>query len=938
MLHALLYQWRRASCLVAALCVAFFTATASGDESSSSDLEFFEKKVRPLLVTHCYECHSGKERKGGLLLDSADGWKAGGDSGAVIVAGEPDASQVVSAVRYDNEDLQMPPSGKLSPADIQTLEQWVAQGAVDPRVGAADGVQTAIAGMSIDEGRKFWSFVPVEPVAIPLPSTPDWVRQPIDAFVLSKLEASGLHPAPKADKRTLIRRATFDLTGLPPTLAEVEAFLADDSPDAYEKLIDQLLASPDYGVRWGRHWLDVARYADSNGLDENLAFGNAWRYRDYVVDAFNNDKPFDRFLKEQLAGDLLPDASLESRIATGFLVLGAKVLAEPDREKLDMDTIDEQLDSTGKAFLGLTFGCCRCHDHKFDPIKQSDYYSLAAIFKSTRTFTETNTGAIQHWNEYSFATDEEKAALKDVDADIAAKKAAANKFKTEATNQLRRDVRAKAAVYLATAAGLDPDTSLTELQTLTESLGLHPRVLHHCLSHLKFHSDDPMFAKWRELAITGNHDGIRQHYETLFADADAALALAKAGNPAATSCGDADLDAARAALDDGSGFLALPPKPEFALDQATLVEYHRLAEIARIAESNAADEASAMSVTDGTVLPNLPICIRGDHRNLGTPVPRSFPTVMLASESLPTLPESQSGRLQLAEWMASPSHPLTARVIVNRIWRWHFGRGIVASTDNFGALGDRPTHPELLDWLALHFTQSGWSIKSLHRILMTSSTYQQDSQHPRATEFSATDPEIELLWRFRRQRLDAEQIRDAILMVSDRLDRSIGGKTVPLRNRQFVFDHTSIDHTKYDSLRRAIYLPVIRNNLYTMFEQFDYPDPTMPTGNRNATVVAPQALLMMNSELVMDSADQMAHSVLEDRSDPSQRVALAYERALSRPPTEAESRLALEFISQMFPMDTGTTVPDEASRFAEMRAWSLFCQNLLACNEFIYVR
>ena len=919
--------------LVAFVATPMTTAVCD-DVASPAQLEFFEKKVRPLLVAHCYECHSDKDVKGGLRLDSAMGWKQGGDSGVAITPHDPDSSRVIDAIRYRNEDLQMPPDGKLSPEDIQTLEQWVKDGAFDPRNETAETAHAALKGMSIEDGRQFWSFVPVQAPAIPQPAASTWVKSPIDAFVLSKLESASLQPAPMADKQTLSRRATFNLTGLPPSPEDVAAFIADDSADAYEKLVDRLLASPDYGVRWGRHWLDVARYADSNGLDENLAYGNAWRYRDYVVDAFNNDKPFDRFLKEQIAGDLLPDANVETHIATGFLVLGAKVLAEPDREKLDMDTIDEQLDSTGKAFLGLTLGCARCHDHKFDPIKQSDYYGLAAILKSTRTFGATNTGAIKHWNEYSFATEEEKASLKKVDEDIAAKKSAAAAYKNDATAKLRADVRSKAAVYLATAAGVDPDTSLVDLQTLAEPLGLHPRVLHHCRQHLKFHSDDPLFSKWRELQAVGDSDGIRQHYAALFIAADEALANAKTADAAAKSSGNAELDAVRAALDDTSGFLALPPKPEFALDATTLTEYHRLAEIARIAESNAADEASAMSVTDGTVLTSLQIAVRGNHRNLGEAIPRSVPKVMLAEGASLALPENQSGRLQLAEWMASPQNPLTSRVIVNRIWRWHFGRGLVGSTDNFGVLGDKPSNPELLDWLSNHFATSGWSIKSLHRMIMLSNIYQMDSQHPRSAEYSVIDPETELQWRFRRQRLDVEQIRDAVLYVSSRLDRSFGGKTVPLRNRQFVFDHTSIDHTRYGSLRRAIYLPVIRNNLYAMFEQFDFPDPTMPTGSRNSTVVAPQALLMMNSDLLLDSADEMARSLLRDRSDDSQRVNLGYERVLSRSATDVEIQQALDFISRI----SVSRPADEVQRTAELQAWSLFCQNLLSCNEFIYVR
>ena len=942
---------RRLSVPIAALIILFMGSLCMGDDAATpsdapaaldaaapSQVEFFEKKVRPLLVAHCYECHSATDVKGGLLLDSAAGWQKGGDSGVAIVPHDPDASRLIDAIRYGNEDLQMPPSGKLPAEEIRMLEQWVAQGAIDPRTADVAVSTSALTGMSIDEGRKFWSFVPVQLPEVPAATTANWVQTPIDAFVLEKLEANNLRPAPIADKRTLIRRATFDLTGLPPSPAEVTAFLEDESNDAYERLIDRLLASPDYGVRWGRHWLDVARYADSNGLDENLAYGNAWRFRDYVVDAFNNDKPFDRFLKEQIAGDLLPDASLESRIATGFLVLGAKVLAEPDREKLDMDTIDEQLDTTGKAFLGMRIGCCRCHDHKFDPIKQSDYYSLAAIFKSTRTFGDTNHGAIKHWNEYAFSTEEEKEALKKIDANVAAKKGAAATYKAEATTRLRSDVRSKAAVYLATAAGVDPDTSLIDLQTLAEPLGLHARVLHHCRQHLKFHSDDPLFLKWRELQTVGDSSGIQQHYATLFAAADAALAKAKTANAAATISGDITLDTARAAVDDPSGFLALPPKPEFALDAMTLTEFHRLSEIARIAESEAADEASAMSVVDGTVLTSFPIAVRGNHRNPGDAVPRNFPTVMRNEETSVQLPDGQSGRLQLAEWLASPDHPLTSRVIVNRIWRWHFGRGLVASTDNFGVLGDKPTHPELLDWLAGQFATSGWSMKSLHRLIMTSSVYQMDSQHVQASEYSVVDPEMELLWRFRRQRLDAEQIRDSILQVSGRLDRSLSGKTVPLRNRQFVFDHTSIDHTKYDSLRRAAYLPVIRNNLYTMFEQFDFPDPTMSTGNRNTTVVAPQALIMMNSELVIDSADALAQILIDERSDPVHRVELGYLRTLSRNPVDTEIQAALEFVLSMTNHRTVTDPNDAVQQAAELQAWSLFCQTLLASNEFIYVR
>lgn len=900
-------------------------------EPDAAGLEFFEKSVRPLLVKHCYKCHAADEDSGGLLLDSRDAILKGGDSGAAIVPGDPNKSLLIEAVRYTNSDLKMPPKNRLPAADIELLEKWVAMGAPDPRTPVVAGAAPAPTGMSIEEGRQFWSFKPVSDPSLPEVRTPGWVQTPIDAFVLAKLEASGLQPAPRADKRTLIRRVTFDLTGLPPTPKEIEAFLADESSDAFKKVVERLLDSPAYGVRWGRHWLDVARYADSNGLDENLAFGNAWRYRDYVVNAFNNDKPFNRFLIEQLAGDLVPEANQETKTATGFLVLGAKVLAEPDREKLEMDTIDEQLDSTGKAFLGMTLGCVRCHDHKFDPIKQTDYYALAAIFKSTRTFGDTNTGAIKHWREYSFASQDDLDKLKAVDKLIADKKAAAASFKTAATIKLRNEARAKATEYLVAAAGFDPSMPLTQVEAIAKPLGLHPRILHHCRLHLAYHQDDPFFIRWHELASAGDAAGIEKHYRPLFAAAEAALAAAQKANPKTNTLDDKSLEPVRAALYDAAGFLAVPPKPEFALDAATLAEYHRLADEARIVESNAADAAGAMGVSDGIVRNEVPIHIRGNHRNLGKPVSREFPEVMRTSSVRPILPVNQSGRLEFAQWMASTEHPLTARVYVNRLWRWHFGTGIVASTENFGRLGDRPSHPELLDWLARHFMENGWSTKEMQRLILASSVYQMGSTHPSETAGNQIDAENRLLWKFRLQRLEAEQIRDAILAVSGRLDETLGGKSVPLRNRQFVFDHTSIDHTKYDSLRRALYLPVIRNNVYTLFEQFDFPDPTMPTGNRNSTVVAPQALLMMNSELVMDSADEMARQLLDYSQDKAARVQAAYDRAFGRPPTDLETQRVLAFVAEL-------TSGEGTNNDHEQQAWALFCQSLLASNEFIYLR
>jgi hypothetical protein len=887
--------------------------------------EFFEKKIRPLLVERCYECHAGSESNGGLKLDSREPLRHGGDSGPAVIEGQPDASLLIQAVRYDNPDLQMPPSGRLSSEEIAALEQWVATGAFDPREAVAAHGAEPLSGMSIEEGRAFWSMQPLADPIIPTVQRTEWVQNPIDAFVLSQLESRGLAPAPAASRREWLRRLALNLTGLPPTLDESINFEQDTAPGAKERAIDRYLSSPQYGVRFGRHWLDVARYADSNGLDENIAFGNAWRYRDYVVDAFNADKPFDRFIMEQIAGDLLPDANRESTTGTGFLVLGAKVLAEPDREKMVMDTIDEQLDSIGKTFMGLTLGCARCHDHKFDPIKQRDYYALAAIFKGTKTFGDTNFGAIKHWNEISYADSEERARLKEVDAEIAKKQAAFNNAKSTAMQQLRDRVRSQAAAYLAVAALLPADATLTQWKEAGAKDGLHPRVLSHCRRHLDFHREDPLFAPWHAMAAKQDVNGIRDHYQALFDAVQVAWEQAKQKDPNATKLEDANLEAARLAWNDPSGFVAIPDKMEHALDEPTIASLHALADEARIFESQAPDETSVMGVSDRQVIDGIPLHIRGSHRNLGEIIDRDFPEVLRDPNRKPIFPRRSSGRLELARWLASPDHPLTARVIVNRVWRWHFGRGLVPSTENFGQLGDRPSHPELLDYLARWFIESGWSIKELNRLILASSTYQMQTHHGDPDRALLLDPENTLLWRFRSQRLDAEQARDSILFQAGLLDLRLGGKSVPLRNRQFVFDHTSFDHTRYDSLRRTIFLPVIRNHLFTMLEQFDFPDPTMPVGDRQSTTVAPQSLLLMNSDWILDGASQLARLSGQAASLPEGRLDWLMLHILGRTATEKERQLALEFVAQTH------ATPEEAR-------WEMLAHNLLICNEFFYVR
>ncbi len=787
-------------------------------------LRFFETNVRPVLVEHCQKCHGEKKQWGGLRLDSREALMRGGDAGAAIVPGKPKESLLIRAVRHEDEDLKMPKEGKLTERQIADLVRWVEMGAPFPQAQKT-GART--------RDPNHWAFQPPADVAVPAVKDLAWPQSVMDRFILAKIEEAGLSPAARADKRTLIRRVTFDLTGLPPTPAEIDAYLADESNDAFARVVDRLLESPRYGERWGRHWLDVARYADSNGLDENICHGNAWRYRDYVVSAFNSDKPFDRFLTEQLAGDLLPFANEAQQhdqlIATGFLSIGPKVLAETDEAKMRMDMVDEQLDTTGRAFLGLTFGCARCHDHKFDPIDAADYYGLAGIFKSTLTMTKYT--KIADWHEHPLPSAAATAKKTEYDSKVAAKKAAIAEFIAAADKAVQESLAA------------DPNKKPPEkLETL------YPEATK---AELKKQRD--------ELA-----------------------AFEKAG----------------------------PNLP------------------------------SAMGVTEDKII-DLAIHVRGNPLKLGEVVPRRTPPVM-RSVPVPQFTDKESGRRQLAAWLVNPQHPLTSRVFVNRVWRWHFGKGLVRTTDNFGLLGEAPSHPELLDWLARRFIADGWSIKSLHRVILNSSTYQQASSSSRTRESSdrslttsATgDPENRLFSRGDMRRLEAEAVRDSLLAVSGQMDVTMGGSLLKVKNREFFFDHTSKDLTTYDSRRRSLYLPVVRNNVFDVFQLLDFPDPAVSSGNRATTVVAPQALLMLNSELAMQAAAGLADRVLADAQDDDQRLSRLYVMAYGREPSAEERQADRAFLVEV--AQAQATDNDAEKRLKQ--AWATLCHVVLAANEFIYVK
>lgn len=904
-----------------------FACVGLSQETSEEGIEYFEKHVRPLLVEKCLECHSAVKKEGGLSLGSREEILTGGDSGPAVDLDDLDASRLLLAIRYSNEDLRMPPSGPLGKEGVSVLEKWVHASIPDPR--SSSDATSKKSSVSIELGRNFWSLQPVADVAIPVVPKELLGDGAIDSFVLEKLSKHGLKQTGAAPRRQWLRRVALDLLGIPPDAEEIEAFEQDTAPDAYERVVDRLLNSPQYGVRWGRHWLDVARYADSNGLDENLAFGTAWRYRDYVIHSWNSNKPFDQFLREQIAGDLLDHASPETHIGTGFLVLGAKVLAEPDRDKLLFDTIDEQIDTMGKAFLGLTLGCARCHDHKFDPFLQSEYYSLAAIFQSTRTFGTSNTGAIKHWNEVGLAaSDAEKKQLSEVNAQLSAKQAAYAKAKAEAINALRKETREKVLDYLRVCMKLAADCSLLDCEPLAHANDLHPRILLNCRLYLARFSDSPLFRFWNECVQKNDLLAMQSYYEALFsADSPADEAPVSGENASEIK---ALKETAKKAISDSTGFLAVPAKLEHALDVEQMNRLNALGQEVREFESSAPDESSFLGVVDGNVKDGMPIHVRGSHRNPGETVKRSFPSVLVSTQRNPLFRRTQSGRLELAQWLTDSSHPLTARVFVNRLWRWHFGRGIVATPDNFGKLGSQPSHLELLDYLARELIESGWRVKELQRSIVLSSTYRMSSTADSEVNTACRDidPENVMLWHYPSQRLDAEQIRDSILHVSGLLDYQLGGKTVPLRNRQFVFDHTSIDHTKYDTSRRTAYFPIIRNNLAPLLQQFDYPDPTMTTGHRATTSVAPQSLLLLNADWVLDAAEKLSRRVYEDQQNasPHQAVSKLYRVVLGRDPSEAEIRLALEWVKD------ANTEKESAVR------WTTLTQNLLIGNEFFYAR
>ncbi len=820
------------------------TASAVPNNLKKEDAAFFEKSIRPLLVKHCYKCHSEEatKLKGGLYLDSQEGWMNGGDSGEALEPGNPDDSLLMQAVRYTDPDMQMPPKYKLSDKELEALHRWIKIGAPDPRTGGPKP-KNAESSINIEAGRKFWAFQAPKPQT--LPKVKDaWPQTDIDRFIVYNLGAKGIQPVKDADRRTLIRRARFDLTGLPPSPEEIAAFENDpaDDREAFAKVIDRLLKSPQFGERWGRHWLDVVRYAESMGRTRNYPFPFAWRYRDYVINAFNNDKPFDVFVREQIAGDLIKDGDAkardERRIATGFLTLGSMDLNERDKEQYRMDQIDEQIDTTGRAIMALTTGCARCHDHKFDPIRQKDYYALAGIFRSTETLS----------------------------------------------GYYGRGGGNKGYFNPSMMAVLDSIKGTTLVSAQPEAPKVDPKIQKRILQERR---------KLQEIKA--------QVAEAKKSDRKKVATLQKQVRAGEQRIKKLTQQSKKKKRGGGGDIRKNPNFSRFA-----------------------------MAVRDREKVENCKINIRGDVHTLGEEVPRRLLPVLCSTDPKPLAGES-SGRLELANWLASKDHPLTARVMANRVWHHLFGNGLVRTVDNFGEMGERPTHPELLDHLAVRFMEQGWSVKKLIREIMLSRTYRLSSDHSEAG--FAEDPENRLLWRMNVRRLEVEALRDSMLYASGQIDlkapeksrvhTSKGGEIRGANNQ--IAEAMNSNH-------RSVYLPIVRSFVPEMLTVFDFAEPSQVTGKRDVTTVSTQALFMMNDDFVIGQSGHAAERTVKmNAPDARTRIEFAYEQTLGRKPTSVEAEHAEKFLGEF---------ADELSndKTAHTDAWSALYQSLFASAEFRYVR
>ncbi len=985
-----------------------------GQEITKEQTEFFESKIRPVLADTCYRCHSADagKSKGGLTLDSRDAILKGGDTGPAAVPGDVAKSLLIKAISYSDPDLQMPPSstgGKLSDAQIADLTTWVKMGAPVP--ANATAIKSKLSGMT-DKARGHWSYQPVKIPKVPINKNQQWCRTPLDCFILQKTEAAGMVPSPDANKETLLRRASYDLIGLPPSPQEINAFVADKSPDAWAHVVDRLLASPHYGERWGRHWLDTARYSDTAGENVNgmdYRYANAWTYRDWVINATNADMPYDKFVTYQLAADLLPKEQIgfngEHLAALGFITVGER-FGNPN------DLINERIDTVSKAMLAMTVSCARCHDHMFDPISQKDYYALHGVFSS---ITEPNvkpligalppadlladfmkmegglkkevSGAyydsIGHFNQSFRLKSPQYLELVTLSRDpisVSEKISPYTKFRTENKlddeigRRLEGRVRKKDdSVFgpLAVLSSLKGDEFAAKSSAIIAQIqaGLMPGATKKPINRLV------------ALAFKGAKPGTIKSIRDVWQIYDNAFAMV-AGKSAvwldemAVSSGDTvpGVDAAMAEL------LQIPfeVKPGGSLsiaDFRLLIDrlpnnrkrdaQGALAKLNELELTHPGAPAHAMVVADKPKPENSPVFIRGQANTRGEIVPRRFLDV-LSSTGKGTPFTQGSGRLELAQCIADKANPRTARVMVNRVWMHHFGEGLVSTPDDLGTMAELPTHPELLDWLANYFTESGWSLKKLHRTIMLSRTYQQSSHILVGSDYTDRDPYNRLLWRTNIRRLDFESVRDSLLVMSGDLDRSIGGKPVNVTEEPYFNDS--------GKARRSIYGYIDRGNLPELLAHFDFAKPEMANSKRTTTIVPQQALFLMNSPFAVavirrivsrpefpqiqkgESTDYAKDKTAYGRD--LGRLTALYRIILQRTPSAEEYKKGLAFVqveSQDWGannfeakkiskdgrnrMDGKAAIKNEGFRVhrGPLNQWETYAQALLFSNEAAYV-
>lgn len=935
---------------LARLCLTLVIGSFAVNAWCDDRLDHFENKIRPVLVKHCLECHGDdpEDLAGGLSLMSPADMLTGGDTGSAIVPGKAGQSRLLQAMRYQGE-IEMPPDGRLPDPVIEDFATWIQDGAFDPRT---DRPSTKSQTQDPTAGTDHWAFQPMSPPTAIRSAAGS--RTVIDSLIDQRLAQQNLRRSKPASASTLLRRLHYDLTGLPPTTDLVRRFAAYSGEGIgdleYQRLVDGLLASDEFGRHWGRHWLDVARYADSNGSDFNATFHHAWRYRDYVIEAFNRDKPYDRFVSEQIAGDLMFASSHEERaaqlVATGFLMLGPKMLSERDKAKLQMDVVDDQIDTVGRAIMGLTLGCARCHDHKFDPIPTTDYYALAGIFRSTDVLDGEIQKYVSDWIEVELPTDtlhvSQVNQFEQSEKQLASQqKSAENRLKAAKlrlaendSSTVVDDADAKRSgpwvesVYSRVFVGsgyLHDDnrnkgqasvTFTTTLpagnyriavtysaaanrsrQTLIDIVCANdPRTVE--LDQSKAPSEGP----WQpigELSCTEDEPVsvvIRNHGTEGYVIADAVRfeRLAASGSPAPEDAADS-VDQQRLA-DAVEGLQA---------------EVQAIAQsLKALRESKPAPLPMAMAVRDAKQIADTFVCVRGEVGLRGDTVSRGFLRVCQPDPrddsaepaQNDSLPSDQSGRLQLAQWICDPDHPLTARVIVNRVWMHLLGEGLVRSVDNFGVLGEPPTHPELLDELAIEFLRDGWSIKKLIRRIVTSDTYRQSTQYNE--QAMQLDAENRLLWRMHRKRLPAEALRDTLLSAAGELDSTPSVAPVAHFGTLVSANVANPEVVQTDeSYRRGVYLPVVRGQLSDLLAVFDFADPDLLVGKRERTNVPSQSLVMMNHPWVQRRSRSIAREILGGSSEITPIVQSAYLRLLGRFPSDSEAELMSEFLQNA---DEGT--------------------------------